>query len=574
MAPVGNGYFQVALTAAADYRYFYRLDGERDHPDPASRYQPEGVHGASALVDLDFAWHDQGWHGIPLEQLIIYELHIGTFTPEGTFAAAIEQLSRLQALGVTAVELMPVAQFPGARNWGYDGVYPFAVQHAYGGPLGLQQFVNACHQHGLAVILDVVYNHLGPEGNYFSEYGPYFTNRYHTPWGEAINFDGEHSDQVRRFFIENALYWLDHFHIDALRLDAVHAIYDFSARPFLAELAAAVRLEGRRLNRQVFTIAESDLNDSRLIRPTAAGGLGLDAQWSDDLHHAIHTAVSGERAGYYADFHGFDDVVKAYRDGYVIDGGYSAVRGRRHGNPARDLDPAQFVVCAQNHDQVGNRMLGERLSELVSWEPLKLAAGCVLLSPYQPLIFMGEEYAEPAPFQYFVSHSDPALIEAVRVGRRAEFASFDWHQEPPDPQAADTFQRSKLDLTLPARGRHRVLHDFYAALIGLRRGRAELCVANRDKMEINAIRQQQVFAIRRWSDSGEVVVVFHFGTRPVAVPLPLTAGDWTTLLDSADEQWGGPGTQLLPQFGSAGTVRLQLQPTSLLVVEQRQPFPG
>jgi maltooligosyltrehalose trehalohydrolase len=348
-------------------------------------------------------------------------------------------------LGVTAIELMPVAQFPGGRNWGYDGVHPFAVQNTYGGPEGLRRLVDAAHSLGLAVVMDAVYNHVGPEGNYLADFGDYFTDRHHTPWGQAVNFDDAGSDEVRRFFIENALCWIDEYHIDALRLDAVHAIYDFSAKTFLRELADAVRLEGERLNRRVYTIAESCLNDTRLIDPPEQGGFGLDAQWSDDLHHALRTELTDERGGYYVDYQGFPNLAKAYRAGFVQDGTYSEYRRRRHGNSAKHVNPIKLVVCSQNHDQVGNRLLGERLTELVSFEQQKLAAASIILSPYLPMLFMGEEYAETAPFQFFISHTDPDLVRAVREGRKEEFARFEWNQEPPDPQDEATFLRCKLN---------------------------------------------------------------------------------------------------------------------------------
>jgi maltooligosyltrehalose trehalohydrolase len=355
--------------------YLYRLDGEKERPDPASRFQPGGVHAPSQVVDPEFAWEDSCWHGVPLKDYIIYEIHIGTFSAEGTFEAVIPRLDELKNLGLTALELMPVNQFPGDRNWGYDGVHPFAVQNSYGGPDGLKTLVNACHARGLAVVLDVVYNHLGPEGNCFHDFGPYFTRRYRTPWGDAINFDGPNSDEVCRFFIENALYWVSEFHFDALRIDPVHAILDFSAYPFLQELGRAVHEAAEQLDRKIYLIAESDLNDPRLVSHPEAGGYGLDAQWNDDFHHTLHTLLTGERTGYYQDFGQIRHLVKAFRDGFVNSGGYSSYRKRRHGNSSKHIPAHRFVVFSQNHDQVGNRMHGERLSRLVSFEALKLAAG-------------------------------------------------------------------------------------------------------------------------------------------------------------------------------------------------------
>lgn len=569
MTSIGRGYYDLTVDDLnVGDQYFYRIDGERDRPDPASRFQPDGVHQASALVDPQFPWEDDNWRGLPLVQTIAYELHVGTMTEEGTFDAAIEQLESLVELGVTAIEIMPVAQFPGNRNWGYDGVHPFAVQNSYGGPAGLQRLVNACHRRGLAVVLDVVYNHLGPEGNYLDEFGDYFTDRYRTPWGKAINFDGTDSDEVRRFFIENALHWIHDFHIDGLRLDAVHAIYDFSAKPFLQELAEAVRIEGQRLGRQVFTIAESDLNDSRLIRPVASGGLGVDAQWADDLHHAIHHSLTGESDGYYADYRGWHDVADAYRQGFVINGRYSVFRRRRHGNSACDISPDRFFVCAQNHDQVGNRMLGERLGELVSFEQLKLAAGIVLMSPYQPLLFMGEEYGEASRFQYFVSHGDPELVEAVRKGRREEFSHFGWQGEVPDPQDPTTFQRSKLDPSLRHIGHHRVLRSYYRTLITLRKSNAALAMPARDRMQTVGLSTGKAFAHRRWAFDNEIVSVFCFGESATTLDVPLGTGSWTTLLDSADRQWNGPGSQLLPNVRSAGKATLTFAANSVAVLKR------
>ncbi|MCA9095706.1 MAG: malto-oligosyltrehalose trehalohydrolase, partial [Planctomycetaceae bacterium] len=387
----------------------------------------------------------------------------------------------------------------GNRNWGYDGVHPFAPQNSYGGPDALKRLIDAAHARNLAVILDVVYNHIGPEGNYLSEFGHYFTDRYRTPWGEAINFDDRGSDEVRRFFIENALYWIEEFHIDALRLDAVHAIYDSTAQPFLQELADAVRIQGELLNRHVYTIAESSLNDARLITPREQGGIGIDAQWSDDLHHSIRTELTDERSGYYADYNGFEDIVKAYRQGFTQTGQYSPYRGRKHGNSVQHLDPLKLVVCSQNHDQIGNRLLGERLTELVSFEQLKLAAATVILSPSQPLLFMGEEYGETAPFQFFVSHSDPGLIEAVRSGRKKEFEDFNWKEEPPDPQDAATFQACKLNHHLKQDQQHSSLRECYRRLIELRQSEPALASPQRSKMDVSVIDHHHLMSVRSWS---------------------------------------------------------------------------
>jgi len=552
-------------------RYLYRLNGQKERPDSASRFQPEGVHGPSQVVDPHFPWEDENWFGLPLRDYVMYELHVGTFTAEGTLEAIIPHLDELRELGITAVELMPVAQFPGSRNWGYDGVFPFAVQNSYGGPEDLKHLVKACHRRGLAVVLDVVYNHLGPEGNYLWDFGPYFSDRYKTLWGSTINLDGPYSDAVRRFFIENALYWVTEFHIDALRIDAVHAIMDFSAHPFLEELASAVHDRAERLNRRIYLIAESALNDTRVIRSRELGGYGLDAQWNDDFHHALHTLLTGERRGYYQDFGQLRDLAKAFREGFVYSGEYSHYRRRRHGNSSRDVPAGRFVVCAQNHDQVGNRMRGERLSELVCLERMKLAAGVVLLSPFIPLLFMGEEYGETAPFPYFVSHSDADLVEAVRRGRREEFAAFGWPDEPPDPQDEATFQKAQLNHGLRHEGHHRVLLEFHKELIRLRKSIQALACLSKDDMDVLGYEREKVLVIRRWSTGGEAVMVFHFDGLSATRCISLPEGRWKKCFDSVDERWQGPGSQVPPEIISDGEVALSLPPHAfVLFIKERE----
>lgn len=453
--------------------YAYRIDGGSERPDPVSRWQPHGVHGASRVVDpAAFAWTDKEWKGIEMPDFVIYELHTGTFTPEGTFDAIIPRLASLRELGITAIEIMPVAQFPGDRNWGYDGVQLYAPQNSYGGPDALKRLVDAAHAEGLAVVLDVVYNHVGPEGNYLAEFGPYFTHAYRTPWGPAVNYDGAGSDEVRRFIIENACYWVREFHIDALRLDAVHGIYDFRAVHLTEALTEQVHATADALGRHVEIIAESDLNDPRLLRPVEQGGYAMDAQWSDDFHHAVHVALTGERAGYYRGFaeHGdIEAIADALARRFVFQGQYASHRRREHGAPAHDVSADHFVIFIQNHDQVGNRAAGDRLGALVSPGALKLAAALLLLAPYVPLLFMGEEYGETSPFLYFVSHDDRDLVEAVRKGRREEFESFGWTGEVPDPQAAETFERSKLHLELSREGKHAELRAMYRELLAIRR---------------------------------------------------------------------------------------------------------
>ena len=510
-----HGYWEATADAAEGTRYFFTLDGT-DRPDPASRFQPEGVHGPSEVAGDSFAWHDAKWKGISLEDFVIYELHVGTFTEAGTFDAAIERLDDLQRLGVTVIELLPIGQFPGTRNWGYDGVYINAPQNSYGGVRGLKRLVDAAHQRGLAVMLDVVYNHLGPEGNYTAEYAPYFTDRYRTPWGPALNFDGAHSDHVRWFFIHNALMWIDEYHVDALRVDAVHAIVDHSAEPFLQDLTTAVRNRGEESGRKVYTIAESDLNDPRVITLKDQYGLGFDSQWSDDFHHALHVLLTGERDGYYIGFNSVSDFARVWTRGYLYIGQHSPYRGRRYGLEPKTKDGAQFVVFAQNHDQIGNRMSGERLATLISGDKVRITAAAVVLSPFLPMLFMGEEYGETAPFQYFTSHSDPGLIAAVRKGRAEEFDDFEWRGEPPDPHAPETFERSKLRWDLMQKGEHASLWNLYRELLRLRRETQSLCTLDLADVVTAVDDERRVMAVRR----GDVVIGFNFSDREQAIEIP------------------------------------------------------
>ncbi|MEY2936841.1 MAG: hypothetical protein RL033_7590 [Pseudomonadota bacterium] len=454
----------------AGTRYLVRLDGGPGLPDPRSEWQPEGVHGPSVVVEQDaFRWRDEGFLPHPWSGAVLYELHVGTFTPEGTYRAALERLSHLVALGVTHVELLPVAAFPGRHGWGYDGVALFAPHAAYGTPDDLKRLVDGCHARGLAVLLDVVYNHLGPDGNYLGHFGPYFTREYATPWGAAVNLDQGGSDGVRRFFCDNALYWLEQFHFDGLRLDAVHAFLDRSARPFLEQLTSEVQALATRLQRPKVLIAESDLNDPRLLRPLAAGGLGLHAQWSDDFHHSLHALLTGERSGYYADFGRLEDLAAALRRGFVYEGQYSCFRGRSHGRPLADVPAQRLLGYLQNHDQVGNRVLGDRIGQSLSLAQLQLAAALVLTAPFVPMLFQGEEWNASTPFRYFTDHQDPALASAVREGRRREFVERGEAPERiPDPQALSTFEASKLDWAQLDVPEHRRMLDWYCALLQLR----------------------------------------------------------------------------------------------------------
>ncbi|MDX1649670.1 MAG: malto-oligosyltrehalose trehalohydrolase [Myxococcota bacterium] len=552
--------------AAAGDDYVYVLD-ERARPDPVSRLQPHGVHGPSRVVDPDaFGWTDAGFPGVPRPDLVFYEVHVGTFHPRGSFEGVAERLAELRELGVTALELMPVAAFPGRRNWGYDGVFPYAVQASYGGPEGLKRLVDAAHAAGLGVFLDVVYNHLGPEGNVLQDFGPYFTDRVRTPWGDALNFDGPGSDEVRRYFIDNALHWVAEYHVDGLRLDAVHAIVDTSARPFLEELARAVHDLAASLGREVHVIAESDANDPRLVRPRERGGLGLDGVWSDDFHHALHALLTGEREGYYGDYGGVGDLAKALRDHFVYDGRPSAFRGRRHGAPARDVPADRFVVCAQNHDQIGNRARGERLTALVDPAGCRLAAAAVLLAPALPLLFMGEEWGETAPFLYFVDHQDPELLEAVRRGRRQEFSAFEWAEEVPDPAAEATFLRSRVappgERGPEARARralHRRLLAHRREEPALRPGAAHAEVEHDERG--GWIRQ-----VMRPRAGPSALVWLHAGRAAARVRAPATGGPWRLLLSTEDEAFGGVGTPVPDRL--APGEELDLPPRAALLYRE------
>jgi maltooligosyltrehalose trehalohydrolase len=569
LEPCGNGYFRgdVRGVEVGD-RYLYRLEDARELPDPASRFQPDGVHGASVVVDSGFSWSD-AWNGLPLQRYVLYELHVGAFTREGTFEAVIDRLPNLQEIGFNAIELMPVAQFPGRRNWGYDGVGLYAPQASYGGPTGLRRLVDACHRAGLAVVLDVVYNHLGPEGNYLEAFGPYFTDRYHSPWGRGLNFDGPGSDEVRRFFIENARQWISDFRFDALRLDAVHAIMDPSARPFLEELTDAVHEEGARLDRPAYVIAESDANDPRLVTEKDRGGYGMDAQWDDDFHHALHTLLTGERKGYYRDFGTVGQLGLAFSRTYVFAGETSSYRGRRHGRPgAEELPAERFVVFSQNHDQVGNRMHGERLAALVDFERLKLAAGAVVASPYLPLFFMGEEYGETAPFLYFVDHGDADLVEAVRRGRRAEFAEFSWDGEPFDPQDEATFLASRLDPARADREPNRSLLTYYRELLRLRRTMPSLAQGTREDIRVHADDEAAALSVLRTGPGPAALCVLCFADGPSTLLVPAPAGPYRPVLDSAEPRWGGPGRSV-PEELRAGARGLWLSPRGpvFLIIE-------
>jgi len=493
-------------------RYGFSLDGGPVYPDPRSQFQPEGVHGPSELTALDaFDWTDAGFRQAPLAGAVVYELHVGTFSDEGTFDGVIPKLTHLKELGVTHVELLPVAAFPGQRGWGYDGVALFAPHAAYGGPDALRRLVDACHARGIAVILDVVYNHLGPSGNYLGQYGPYFTQRYGTPWGEAVNYDGAGSDEVRRFVCDNAAYWLRHFHIDGLRLDAVHAIFDQSALHVLEQLSSEVDALSLDLGRPLWLIAESHLNDPRFVRLRSEGGLGLASQWSDDFHHALRSVLTGERDAYYSDFGSIADLAEALRHGFTYRGQYSRHRQHSYGRPPVGLSGRHFHVFCQNHDQVGNRAVGDRLAERANPGQLRIAAALTLLSPYVAMLFMGEEWGASTPFLYFTDHSEPELADAVRQGRRREFAAFGWDPERiPDPQAASTFDSSKLAWSELGEPRHQSLLSFYRELTRLRANEPSL---QNDSLELTRVEYDET---SRWLGllRGDIAVLANFGGAP------------------------------------------------------------
>ena len=514
MTPAEGGWWEVSgAEAHAGTLYGFSLDGGETRPDPRSASQPHGVFGLSEVVDHSLhTWSHAGWTGVSLSgRTVLYELHVGTFTPEGTFDGVIGRLPHLVELGVDAIELMPVAEFSGERGWGYDGVDLFAPHHVYGGPLGLKRLVDACHAVGLGVVMDVVYNHLGPAGNFLSEFGPYFTDRHHTDWGSAINFDGPGSDEVRRFIVDNALAWIGDYHVDGLRLDAVHAIVDQTPLHVLEQLAVEVKKLGAELRRATFVIAESDLNDPRFVGKREAGGFGLDAAWADDWHHALHTVLTGERTGYYEDFGSLDQLAKALRQAWVYDGEWSRHRQKTRGRKADLAIPAHaFVIAAQNHDQVGNRATGDRLAAQVDEGVLKAAAALLLTAPFTPMLFQGEEWAASSPFQYFTDH-DTELGKEVSEGRRREFAAFGWNPDHvPDPQDPQAFDRSKLVWSEIDEPFHRRMLEWYQALVRLRRG---LPIPHEVRVDVDAGARTVAFQRDRIS------VRVNLGTTAWVVPV-------------------------------------------------------
>ena len=520
--PDERGFWRVSVEdAGPGDDYGFLLDDEKQPwPDPRSQWQPNGVHGLSRIYDQKaFHWRDQFWQGPPLTGAVIYEMHIGTFTREGTFDSAITKLHELAALGVTHLEIMPVAAFPGDRGWGYDGVALFAVTENYGGPEALKRFVDACHATGLAVLLDVVYNHFGPVGNYTGKYAPYVTDRHITPWGDAMNFEEAGSDEVRRFFCDNALMWMRDFHFDGLRLDAVHEFMDRSALHFMEQLSAEVDVASATLGRRLVLIAESDLNDPRIVTPREAGGYGMDAQWSDDFHHALFTILYHEEGGkgYYDDFGTLDKLAKSLTNIFVYDGVYSKYRKRRHGRPVAGLSAHHFIGFIQNHDQVGNRATGDRLEQFIGMAKAKVAAGIVLTAPFTPMIFQGEEFAASTPFQYFADHEDEEMAKLVSAGRKKEFAAFGWdHDSIPDPEKIETFQRSKLNWDEAHEGNHAEMLDWFTKLIHIRRASPSLNDGDTTHNQIHFDPEKSWLVM----DRGRVQILTNLGSQPAEFDVP------------------------------------------------------
>jgi maltooligosyltrehalose trehalohydrolase len=554
-----GGWWQADVAdAGAGTDYWYVIDGAGPGlPDPRSMWQPFGVHGPSRLVDHDaFDWTDAGWQAPPLQSAIFYEMHIGTFTPEGTLDAATGHLDYLKDLGITHVELLPVAAFPGERGWGYDGVDLFAVQESYGGPEGLKRFVDACHARGLAVVMDVVYNHLGPSGNYVSKFAPYFTDLHHTPWGDAVNMEEAGSHEVRRFFIDNALHWLRDYHCDGLRLDAVHAYIDRSAINFMEQLSEEVRgLEGA-VGKHFAVIAESDLNDPRLVMPREAGGYGMDAQWSDDFHHALVALLEENAHAYYADFGKIADVAKAMRCAFVYNGIYSKFRDRMHGRPVIGLPGWRFLGFAQNHDQVGNRVQGERLVHKAGWKRARIAAALVMTAPFIPMLFQGEEFGASAPFLYFTDHEDPELGRLVAEGRKKEFSEYvGHHQTVPNPQDDQTFLRSKLHWSEVTREPHSGMLAWHRSLIHLRKTQPSLTDGNLESIRVRFDEDERWMVIER--GSLQIAVNLAEVSRDFDVPegtAVLLASESDAVLDGVELHLPGDSVAVL-QVGHAGRDR-------------------
>jgi maltooligosyltrehalose trehalohydrolase len=565
-----EGYWSFALDGIpAGTRYYFVPDEEGDFPDPASPYQPEGVHGPSELIDHEaYEWKDSDWKGLPLQDWIIYEIHTGCFTPDGNFEAIIPRLAELRDTGINAIQLMPVIQFPGTRDWGYDGVYPYAVQNSYGGPRGLKKLVDACHAHGIAVILDVIYNHIGPEGNYLARFGPYFTEKYKTPWGAAINYDDRFCDGVRDFFSGNPLYWFQHYHVDALRCDAVHMMFDTGAYHFWQLTTEKVKQLSKKLERPLYMIAESDLNSPIVLSPVEKAGYDFHAQWLDDFHHALYALIDPKGTERYYDFGSIQQLAKAYTDGFVHSGEWVKFRKRKHGISSAGIPGNRFIAFINNHDQAGNRPGGERLNMLVDFERTKIAAAALLLSPYIPFLFMGEEYAEDTPFYFFTSYSDPGLKKAVQEGRKKEFEDFPSDQTAPDALDEKTFLKSRIHWEKREQGHHKIALEWYKQLIGLRKKYSALQSFDKKYTKMDPV-GQSAFILRRISErnDGELIAVFNLSEIKTTIPLPDDLPLCERIMYSRDDQWrnGPDGTKdILPAGISAG-VRLEMEALSVAI---------
>jgi len=563
-----HGYWEAeADDVGGGARYFFAPDdGTEVVPDPASNYQPEGVYGPSEVVDHGaFSWNDGDWRGLPFEELIFYEVHIGAFTAAGTFAAVIDRLDDFVELGVNALELMPVAQWSGDRNWGYDGVFLYAVQNTYGGPQGLKRLVDACHRRGIAVFLDVVYNHIGREGNCLERYGPYFTDKYQTPWGKAMNFDGAWSDGVRDFVTDNVLYWAEQYHLDGLRLDAVHEIYDRNAVTIWDRLYEAVKNWERRAGRRLWLVAESDGNDPRVVRPPGTGGRGFDGLWLDDFHHALYVFLDPKGWRYYRDFGTIDQLAKAFSEGFVHSGEFVKFRHRVHGASSAGISGDHFVVFNQNHDLPGNRPGGERLSVLTDVASLRLAAAALLLSPYVPMLFMGEEYGEETPFYFFSDYREPETTARLIEGRKQQFAVFEFEGEARDPQDAAVFEQSKLRWERRQERRHAMLLDWHRRLIRLRREHPLLRDLSKVRLRADVVGGHGLMIYRYSADRLlHLVCVFNF-SADTSLPVDIgyagvQQGEWRLVLTS-DEQTPDQGDKAL-----------RLPPRSVAVYELRASF--
>ena len=559
----GGYWTHTAEGFESDTTYMYELESADVKPDPASHYQPDGLFGASQVIDHDiFHWKDRDWHGLDIKDLIFYELHVGTFTPEGTFKAAAQRIAELQEFGINAIELMPITQFSGKRNWGYDGVFPFAVQNSYGTPDDLKAFVNECHLYGIALFVDFVYNHLGPEGNCLNSYGPYFPNTQIGRWGANINLDGPQNDGVRNYFLENTLHWFNHYHLDGIRLDAVLSMHDSSPRHFFAELNDQVDSCGESSGRKVHLIAETGYNIPNILAPTVEGGCGFDAQWFDDFQHAIFSLLTGEREGYYRDYGSIQDLAEVLINGYLYIGDEPDYKRRKPEDSFSWIGADKLVVFSQNHDQVGNRRLGDRLTTIAGFEAAKLAAGIVLLSPYVPLLFMGEEYGETAPFLFFVEYQSEELAVAVRVGRQREFAHFHWQGEVPDPLSLETFEKSKLNWQQRYSGIGAEIAAYYRALIELRKKHALFqCQADRQIKHVTT--QENVLFIHKQHGSAEAGIIANCSGKPASYDFPFEEDTYVKIFDSADFKWSGLGPTL-PTLAIKGDQHL-LNPFNLAV---------